>query len=440
MIKRTECFLEFTKYASLNVLGALGLSCYILADTYFISKGLGADGLTALNLAIPVYSFIHGSGLLLGMGAGTRYSIQKSTESSQTTDRLFTSTVYAALALALLFVCTGIFLTDPIVTMLGADASVFAMTSTYLQMILLCSPAFLMNNVLLCFVRNDGAPQLSMRAMLCGSLSNVALDYLFIFPCRMGIFGAVLATCLAPLISLLLLSPHLARKNNRFHLTKCLPAWTQLWRVFVSGVPSLVTEVSSGIVILVFNILILDLEGNLGVAAYGIIANLSLVVVSVYTGIAQGIQPITAHRYGTGAHGQVLAILRYAMVTMLTLSAFLYAGMFFFAEPVSSIFNKEQNERLQQIAVEGLRIYFTACPFAGFNIILSTWLTSTDHSPAANLISILRGFVIILPCVFLFAAAFGMIGIWCAFPCTELLTAAAGLWLFQKRSKELHHS
>lgn len=145
----------------------------------------------------------------------------------------------------------------------------------------------------------------------------------------MGIFGAVLATCLAPLISLLLLSPHLARKNNRFHLTKCLPAWTQLWRVFVSGVPSLVTEVSSVIVILVFNILILDLEGNLGVAAYGIIANLSLVVVSVYTGIAQGIQPITAHRYGTGAHGQVLAILRYAMVTMLTLSAFLYAGMFF---------------------------------------------------------------------------------------------------------------
>ena len=59
MIKRTECFLEFTKYASLNVLGALGLSCYILADTYFISKGLGADGLTALNLAIPIYSFIH---------------------------------------------------------------------------------------------------------------------------------------------------------------------------------------------------------------------------------------------------------------------------------------------------------------------------------------------------------------------------------------------
>ena len=58
---------DFIKYASLNVLGMIGLSCYILADTFFISKGLGADGLTALNLAIPVYSFIHGSGLMIGI-------------------------------------------------------------------------------------------------------------------------------------------------------------------------------------------------------------------------------------------------------------------------------------------------------------------------------------------------------------------------------------
>ena len=69
---------EFTKYSLLNVLGMLGLSCYILADTFFVSKGLGANGLTALNLAIPVYNFIHGSGLMLGMGAATKYSIFKS--------------------------------------------------------------------------------------------------------------------------------------------------------------------------------------------------------------------------------------------------------------------------------------------------------------------------------------------------------------------------
>lgn len=66
---------DFARYTSLNVLGMIALSCYILADTFFVSLGLGADGLAALNLAIPIYNFIHGSGLMIGMGGGTRYSI-----------------------------------------------------------------------------------------------------------------------------------------------------------------------------------------------------------------------------------------------------------------------------------------------------------------------------------------------------------------------------
>ena len=62
---------EFFQYTSQNMLGMMGLSCYILADTFFISQGLGADGLTALNLAIPFYNFIQGAGLMLGMGGAT---------------------------------------------------------------------------------------------------------------------------------------------------------------------------------------------------------------------------------------------------------------------------------------------------------------------------------------------------------------------------------
>ena len=71
-------FREFFRYTALSVLGTLGVSCYILADTFFVSKGLGANGLTALNLAIPVYNFIHGTGLMLGMGGATRVCVCKS--------------------------------------------------------------------------------------------------------------------------------------------------------------------------------------------------------------------------------------------------------------------------------------------------------------------------------------------------------------------------
>ena len=170
---KSNCFRDFVQYSSFNVLGMLGLSCYILADTFFVSKGLGTNGLTALNLAIPVYSLIHGSGLLIGMGGGTKYSIQNIQGDRREANRIFTNAVLLAGLFATFFVLAGIFLAGPITSVLGADDRVFLMTETYLKVLLLFSPAFLMNNVLLCFVRNDGAPQLSMAAMTGGSLSNI---------------------------------------------------------------------------------------------------------------------------------------------------------------------------------------------------------------------------------------------------------------------------
>ena len=207
MKKENLCLQEFIKYSSLNVLGMIGLSCYILADTFFVSKALGADGLTALNLAIPVYSFIHGSGLMIGMGGGIKYAIVKSQKDADRADRIFTNAAALMVIIAGIFFLLGIFGTGFLVRLLGADEAVFEMTQTYLKVILLFAPMFMTNNLLLCFIRNDGAPQLSMTAMICGSLSNVVLDYVFMFPLGMGIFGAAFATGLAPVISILILMP-----------------------------------------------------------------------------------------------------------------------------------------------------------------------------------------------------------------------------------------
>ncbi len=425
-MSQSSCFQDFVKYSSLNVMGMIGLSCYILADTFFVSKGLGANGLTALNLAIPIYSFIHGSGLMIGMGGATKYSIQKSQGEDSAASRTFMNAVFLAAIFAIIFVFIGIFLSDTIISAFGADESVFDMSKTYLQVILLFSPAFLMNNVLLCFVRNDGAPQLSMAAMIGGSLSNVVLDWVFIFPCRMGIFGAVFATGLAPIISMMILSLHFIRRKNQFHFVKCRPQEGVFAGILSSGVPSFVTEVSSGIVMIIFNSIILKLEGNVGVAAYGVIANLSLVVIAIYTGIAQGIQPIVSRNYGMGNRTNAHSILRYAIITMLIVSTLIYSGIFFGASPIVNIFNSEQNAMLQNIATQGLRLYFIACPFAGFNIIVSVYFTSTESPRPAHVISILRGFLVIIPVAFLLSFLGKITGVWCAFPTTESLVAVLG--------------
>lgn len=423
-----HAFREFARYASLNALGMLGFSCYILADTFFIAQGLGADGLTALNLAIPIYSLVHGCGLMLGMGGATRYSICRGQRDNDSASAAFVSSVYPAVLLAIIFVSAGLFFPTPLASLLGADAQVLTMTATYLRVILLFSPAFLLNDILVCFVRNDGSPRLSMTAMLAGSFSNIILDYVFIFPCQMGIFGAVLATGLAPCISLVVLSFH--RKHAGFGLRRCPVTPSLIGRMLALGLPSLVTELSSGIVILVFNFIILGLCGNTGVAAYGVVANLSLVVIALLTGIAQGVQPLLSHAYGRNAQADIRQLMRYLIVTVLTLSVAIYALFIFCDTPVVAAFNSAQDAALQSIAEDGLRLYFLAIPFAGCNIALSFFFTSIGRALPAHCISLLRGLVLIVPMAFALSALFALTGIWLTFPVTELLVTVCGVVLY----------
>lgn len=423
---------EFVKYVLLNVCGMIGLSGYILADTFFIANGLGANGLAALNLAIPIYSFVHGTGLMLGMGGATKYSIFRGQKDKKNADLVFSNVLALAILMAAVFMLFGIFLSRPLASLLGAGGEVFAMTRTYLLVILLFSPAFMLNDIFLCFVRNDGNPRLSMTAMLVGSLSNIVLDYLFIFPLNMGIMGAVLATGFAPLISMGILSRHKIKKQNHFHLGKISVA-PRLTAVILSlGVPSLITEVASGIVMIVFNSIILGLLGNIGVAAYGVVANLSLVVTSIYTGVAQGAQPVTSRAYGRGDITSVHRILKYAVVTLLFLSAGVYLAFFLAANPIVALFNNARDASLQQIAVTGIQLYFTAIPFVGFNIIISTYFASTEKALPAQAISLSRGFFLIIPAAFLLSFLFGMTGVWISYPIAEGLVTLMGILLYRR--------
>ena len=431
-MKQPSCLREFARYASLNVLGMIGLSCYILADTYFISLGMGADGLAALNLAIPVYSFIHGSGLMVGMGGGTKYSIRQNQGEPEEADRAFSASVLLAAGFAVVFFTAGLLLPGTLARLLGADGAVFEMTATYLRVILLFAPMFLFNNLFLCFVRNDGAPQLAMTTMVLGSLSNVVLDYVFIFPLGLGIFGAALATGVAPIVSMMILSAHRIRRRCRFHLRRFLPKARLLGGICSAGVPSLITELSSGVVMIAFNAILLSICGSVGVAAYGVIANLSLVVIAIFTGISQGIQPLLSRRYGSGQRRELGAILRYALVSAVMIAAAVYVVTFLWAGPVTTLFNSEGNTQLQEIAEAGLRLYFIGCPFAGVNIILSVYFASIEQPVPGQVIALLRGFLVILPMAFALAAAFGLTGVWCAFPVTEAIVSAVGLVLYRK--------
>ena len=426
-------FSLFLKYVSANVLGMIGYSCYILADTFFIARGIGSDALAALNLVLPAYSLMNGTGLMIGMGAASRYTISSTKPEGALHRTIFTQALYVMAFAAVIFSSSGILFPYKIAAVLGADADTIGYAADYIRILLMFSPLFLGNNLLLSFVRNDGAPRLSMTAMIVGSLTNIVLDYVFIYPLGMGMTGAALATATAPVISMMIMSIHFIKKQNHFRPVRTSLSLVRWGDICTLGVSSLITELSSGVVIIIFNYLILGLNGNTGVAAYGILANIALVLVSIYTGIGQGVQPIVSRYAGKDGERQRRSLRRYALTASLFFALLSYLLIAVFAVPLADLFNREHDPVLTDIASNGMRIYFVSLFFSGINIVAAAFLSSADRPKQAFSVSILRGFVLIIPIAWGLSVLFGLTGVWMAVPVTEACVCLLALiFLFKK--------
>lgn len=424
----------FARYVSLNVLGMAGISCYILADTFFVARGIGTLGLASLNLAVPGWNIMSGFGLMIGMGSATAFALSRADSKKDAGNSIFTNALlFAAIVSVILFFC-GLFLSRQIATLFGAHDETLSMTATYLRTLLLFAPLFVLNDLLICFVRNDKAPRLAMLGMLIGSLANIVLDYIFIFPLKMGIFGAALATGISPVISLCILSRHFIGKHNTFHPIRC-PLRARLWgRFFTLGFSSFINEVAGGLVIFVFNILILGIAGDVGVAAYGVVANIALVAIALFTGIAQGIQPLASSLFGHGRRREARLILRYALIFSTVLSLVIYLPAFFFATPLAGLFNLDGGETLTQLASSGIQLYFLCFIFAGVNIISAFYLSAIGHPSPSFVIMLLRGFVISIPSALLMSHFWGMTGVWLSIPVTEAIVCCISVGIMYRNT------
>lgn len=407
----------FLRYIAQNIAGMIGLSCYILVDTWFVSLALGTNGLAALNLAITVFSVIAGTGQLLGVGGGTEFALRQA-QGEEAGHALSTSLSIGGV-LALLFAAAGLFLSGPLTRFLGADEATFALTETYVRMTLLFAPVYMLNAILQGFVRNDGSPNLAMLSMLTSSVLNIVLDYVFMFPLGMGMFGAVLATGLAACLSTPILLAHFASKRctllplrSPYPPSRCLHQLSY-------GLSALIGELASAVSLLTFNLLLMRLSGPVGVAAYGVIANAALVATSIFTGLGQGIQPLASQLFGLGDEKGMHTLLAYIRNTVLLLSILIFAAVFLLAQPIAAAFNHEQHALMQTMAETGLRIYFSGYLFAGINIAACAFLSAVSQPRRALTVSLLRSCVLLIPAAALLSLLLGTTGVWLAFTITE---------------------
>lgn len=426
---------NFYRYVSMSILGMLGSAVTILTDTFFVSDRLGVNGLAALNITISIFGLINGLGMLLGIGGATYYSISKARGEDDKSNRIFTTAFSLSVCTGLILLLIGIFFSGQLVSLLGAEGIILPMAEVYMKTILCFAPFFILRHLYISFIRNDGNPKIAMVAMLVGSAANVILDYVFMYPLNMGIFGAAFATALTPVVGVLICSIHWLSKRNRFHFSKKLISFAEIIKLCGFGLASFINEFSSGIVLLVFNLLILKSSGNIGVAAYGIVANLALIALAVFTGISQGVQPLLSRAYGEGDRPQIKYIYHRGITVSTVTGALVFLCTLIFAAEMIAIFNGEHNAALQAMAERGIKIYFVSFLFLGYNFMTTALFSATEQVSFSLKLSFFRGCIGIIAVAVFFSWIWGLDGVWLSVPVVELITLIMGI-LFSKRAEK----
>lgn len=434
-MKKSDIRAQFFKYVLLNIIGSLGVSVYILIDTFFIERGMGTDGIASLNLCLPVFNFMNGFGLMLGLGGGGKFSMLYCRVERKETDTIFVNAFLTALGISACFLSIGLFFSRPFTAFLGADSSIFEMSHSYLRTILLFSPAFILNQLFICFLRNDAAPGLAMAGVLGGSCANIILDYVFIFRLGMGMQGAALATCLAPIISMLIMSVHFISGWAAFRMHIIRPSLSAIREIAGLGLHALVTEASGGIVVMVFNAIIYRMLGNAGIAAYGVITNLGIVFLAVFAGLSGGVQPLMCRIHGKKDSEAMRYLLRLSVTTAIVLAGISYAALWRYTGGLVGVFNSSGHAGMQAIAEHGLRLYFLFLPFAGINSVLAVFFTSNELPFPSQLISLLRGAVLVVPIALICFRMHSVNGIWMTVPIAEMLTVLTGIILYARLTR-----
>ena len=424
---------QFFKYVSQNIFGLLGTSCYILADTYFIAQAAGTDGVTLLNLCLPIYNLIFAFGSMIGLGAATRYAILRA-QGDARAQRYFSNAIFSVCILAVPFMLVGIFRPDGLLRLMGGDADIVALGMNYARIFLMFTPFFMCNYVVASFVRNDGDPSLAMVATLSGSLFNVVFDYIFIFPMGLGLPGAALATAISPILSIAVCSAHFIKKSNTITFVRKAPSVRLLAQSCQLGISGFVGELSSGVTTTVFNFLLLRLAGNVAVAAYGVVANFALVATAIFNGVAQGAQPLVSQCYGKNEMAGARKLLLLGCGTALGLAALLYGVVFGYTDALTALFNSENSALMAEFAHSGMRIYFVGYFFAGCNIVAAGYLGAVNRPAEASITSLCRGMVAIVVCSLVLSALFGMNGVWAAFPVSEAITLVLTVFLLKRKA------
>lgn len=411
----------FYKYLIPSICSTLVTSIYILVDTLIIGKGVGAEGISALNIFLPYFSLYMGIGLMFGIGGGILMSMEDGINNTDKSKKYFVASVLAVSAISILLTAISIICLKEICFLLGATKNNIGLVMEYARCIVYATPIFICTNFLGPIIRNRKEPNLCMISVIVGAVLNIILDYVFVFPMDMGMKGAAIATVIGSLTTSLVLLTHFYKKKNRVKLSISGVDIGMVKKIVSCGSSSFLIEVASGFVIFIFNIQILKYIGDTGVVVYGIISNCILVGNALFNGIAQASQPVISVNHGANNKQRVENVLKYAMRTTVVVGVALFLISFVFTNQVIKVFVAASDEIIN-IGVPAIRMYLSAFCIMNINILICNYFQSIGREGVSVKISLVRGFILNIILVLTMPIIFGSWSLWVVVPVTEIIT------------------
>ncbi len=401
----------------------MALSTYSTVDGIFVGRKLGNDALAAIGISWPVFPLMIAMELLLSFGGATLSAYYLGKGKPKEARFIFSSVFYFLVCVSVIASLLCYIYVDQIALWLGASPHLKGYVIDYLSVIFLGMSFILLHPLIDVFVVNDRRPVLATVSMIVGALSNIVLNYYFMFVLEWGIKGSAWATILAHCIGFVLIFQHFIRKKGDLYF---VPSFS-IKRVLMAaktGIPQASAEVSASIVMFLFNIHLLSIAFERGVAIYTIMMYSGIVVFTILFAVSQGLQPIASFSYGAGQFMRTKAIFKFSLIVVVCVGVVLYGLSSVFGEFLAHLFldSTKGDDALISDVARAIRIYYIGYIFLGINILSAVFLQSIQSTLSSFILTLFYTIIFIMILLPIFKHYFGIDGIWASYPVAQFLS------------------
>lgn len=414
-------------------------SIYSVVDGLFVSNLVGQNALSAVNIIFPVSMILSAAGFMLGSGGSAVVARTMGEGKAELANRYFSMIVLVTLGLGAVFSLGGALFIEPIARLAGASDLLIDSCVAYGRILLGGSVMFMLQATFQVFFVTAELPKTGLFFSLAAGATNIVMDYLLIGPLNMGIAGAAWGTVLSYSVGgLLPLLYFLKPPRGALRLCRTRLYLRELKNACANGSSELMSNLSASVVSILFNLQLMRIIGESGVAAYSVMMYVDFAFAAVFLGFSMGSSPIVSFHFGADSREELKNVFRKSMTVIALASLAMVLLSELLALPLTAAF-VGYNPELLEMTVHGFRIFALSYLFAGFGIYGSAFFTALCNGPVSALISFLRTFLFRGGMVLLLPLFLDVDGIWLAVVVADGLGAAVALWLMWRYRKRYHY-